>query len=68
MAITLFEKVRLCGTRMCVSHAQLDTRLPRFSACNLGKLEGAWGRGLTKYGFQELSVLKARSQLESTAD
>ena len=39
------EKVRLLGTRVHVSHVQLDTRLPCFSACNIKKVGGAWGQG-----------------------
>ena len=40
-----FEKARLLGALAHVSHVQLDTRLPRFSACNIEKLGGAWERG-----------------------
>ena len=36
---------RLSWVRACVSHVQSDTRLSRFSACNIEKLGVAWGRG-----------------------
>ena len=29
-------------------HVTLDTRLPLFSACNIEKLGGAWGRGYAR--------------------
>ena len=32
-------------TDACAAHVILNTRPSRFSACNIEKLGGAWGRG-----------------------
>ena len=50
-----------------VSHVQLDTRLPRFSACNIDKLGGAWERDYPKRAY-EANATQAHTDCPRSVD